>query len=79
MVAGLIKGALKQSSLPENSFGCRILMNICMLNICDTTHTGCGIRGVCGYFLAISSCSIEGIFFTAPVLLATSIYTIELV
>jgi hypothetical protein len=50
MVAGLIDGALKQSNLPENSFGCRILMNICMLNICDTTHTGCGIRGVCGYF-----------------------------
>jgi hypothetical protein len=31
------------------------------------------------FLLAISSCSIEGIIFTAPVLLATSIYTIELV
>lgn len=57
MVAGLIEpGTTMTQPCTGNLFpGCRILMNICMLNICDTTHTGCGTWGVCGYFSAISS------------------------
>jgi len=58
MVARLIEVGRTEAVRPRTGDslpGCRILINIFSLDICDTTHTGCGIRGVCGYFPAISS------------------------